>query len=204
MTFEYYDIPFRYNETTVKLLFQNPFTLFVYWDISDEDEQKFLNEYGEQAYYYSKLYLRIINETNGNSFEINVDPFAKSWYVNINEPNCRYKAEIFRKINNEYKFVAGSNILTIPTDKPCFNQNSHFRFVDKNTGRKEYIENINHAIKSINSIGSYNELIELELVENEIKNKKTVPYILNNPGSFNNISSGSRYNNNKEDWNARS
>ena len=39
---------------------------------------------------------------------------------------------------------------------------------------------------------------------NEIKNKKNVPYILNNPGSFSNISSGSRYNKNKEDWNARS
>ncbi len=193
MTFEYYDIPFRYNETIVKLLFQNPFTLFVFWDISDEDESKFLNEYGEHAYYYSKLYLRIINESNGNSFDINVDPFAKSWYVNISEPNCKYRAEIFRKINNEYKFIAGSNVLTIPTDKPCFNQDSYFRFVDNTTGEVKYIENINHAIKSINSIESYNEIIELELEENEIKNIKSVPYILNNPGSFNNISSGNWY-----------
>lgn len=35
---EYYDLPYRYNQTTVKLLAQTPNSLFVYWDISDDDK----------------------------------------------------------------------------------------------------------------------------------------------------------------------
>ena len=34
---EYYDLPYRYNQTVVKVLAQTPNTLFVYWDISDDD-----------------------------------------------------------------------------------------------------------------------------------------------------------------------
>ena len=32
---EHYELPYRYNETIVKILYQTPNTLFVYWDISD-------------------------------------------------------------------------------------------------------------------------------------------------------------------------
>ena len=34
---EYYDLPYRYNQTIVRILAQTPTTLFVYWDISDDD-----------------------------------------------------------------------------------------------------------------------------------------------------------------------
>ena len=36
---EYYDLPYKYNKTVIKALAQNPNTLFVYWEISDEDIQ---------------------------------------------------------------------------------------------------------------------------------------------------------------------
>ena len=34
---EYYDLPYRYNQTVVRVLAQTPTTLFIYWDISDID-----------------------------------------------------------------------------------------------------------------------------------------------------------------------
>ena len=36
---EYYDLPYRYNETVVKILAQTPKILFVYWDVSDNDRE---------------------------------------------------------------------------------------------------------------------------------------------------------------------
>ena len=39
---EYYDLPFRYNQTTVKILAQTPTNLFIYWDISDADKTSLL------------------------------------------------------------------------------------------------------------------------------------------------------------------
>ena len=37
---EYYDLPYRYNETEVRVLAQTHQKLFVYWDISDNDRKK--------------------------------------------------------------------------------------------------------------------------------------------------------------------
>ena len=39
---EYYDLPYRYNETVVKILYQTPTILFVYWDISDFDRENYI------------------------------------------------------------------------------------------------------------------------------------------------------------------
>ena len=47
---EYYDLPYRYNQTIVKLLYQTPTTLFIYWDISDEDREKYKETYGEDFF----------------------------------------------------------------------------------------------------------------------------------------------------------
>ena len=41
---EYYDLPYRYNQTVVKVLAQTPTTLFIYWDISDDDRKKYVEE----------------------------------------------------------------------------------------------------------------------------------------------------------------
>ena len=41
---EYYDLPYRYNETVVKILAQTPNTLFVYWDIADSDREKYIEK----------------------------------------------------------------------------------------------------------------------------------------------------------------
>ena len=47
---EYYDLPYRYNETIVKILYQTPDTLFVYWDIADSDREKYIKQYGENFF----------------------------------------------------------------------------------------------------------------------------------------------------------
>ena len=47
---EYYDLPYRYNETTVKILAQTPTTLFIYWDISDMDRASYIQKYGEDFF----------------------------------------------------------------------------------------------------------------------------------------------------------
>ena len=43
---EYYDLPYFYGQTVVKILAQTPNTLFVYWDISEKDREKFKQEFG--------------------------------------------------------------------------------------------------------------------------------------------------------------
>ena len=73
---EYYDLPYRYNETVVKILYQTPNTLFVYWDISDKDRENYIKQYGENFFNITRPVLIIHNITMNYSFEVPIDDFA--------------------------------------------------------------------------------------------------------------------------------
>ena len=74
---EYYDLPYRYNQTVVKVLAQTPTTLFIYWDISDEDRKRFEEQYGENFFESTKPILVVHNDTLGYSFEVEINDFAR-------------------------------------------------------------------------------------------------------------------------------
>ena len=120
---EYYDLPYRYNETTVKILYQTPNVLFVYWDISDEDREKFIKQYGENFFYNTKPILKIFNLTKNYNFEVEINDFANSWYINISDAACDYKVDLARKtikyeekLNTDYIYVSSSNNIEFPND----------------------------------------------------------------------------------------
>ena len=120
---EYYDLPYRYNQTIVKILAQTPTTLFVYWDISDDDRQNYINKYGFDFFEKTKPVLVIHNITNNYTYEIEINDFANSWYLKTEMPDCNYEIVLGRRnINNEYPiendfvFVTSSNKLQTPND----------------------------------------------------------------------------------------
>jgi len=121
---EYYDLPYRYNETVVKILYQTPTILFVYWDISDEDRENYIKQYGQNFFNNTKPVLKIYNLTKKYDFEVEINDFANSWYININDANCEYKVELARRtikyeenLNIEYIHVSSSNNIEFPNDR---------------------------------------------------------------------------------------
>lgn len=131
---EYYDLPYRYNQTVVKVLAQTPNTLFIYWDISDEDRENFVKEYGEDFFNNTKPVLVVRNDTMHYSFEIDIDDFANSWYLHVNDANCKYSIELGRRakyyneersmhIPNNYLYVTSSNEIDAPNDHVLFDKN---------------------------------------------------------------------------------
>ena len=140
---EYYDLPYRYNQTVVKVLAQTPTTLFIYWDISDEDRNNFVKQYGENFFNDTKPVLIIHNKTMNYSFEIDIDDFANIWYLHVNDANCEYYVELGRrnknnqnvKIPDNYLYVSSSNIIDAPNDHVLFDKslnNVYFRDVKTN------------------------------------------------------------------------
>lgn len=130
---EYYDLPYRYNQTVVKVLAQTPTTLFIYWDISDNDRANFVKQYGEDFFNYTKPVLVIHNKTMHYSFEIEIDDFANSWYLHVNDSNCEYTVELGRRpkyyneerhinISNNYLYVTSSNVIDSPNDHVLFDK----------------------------------------------------------------------------------
>ena len=120
---EYYDLPYRYNQTIVRILAQTPKMLFVYWDISDEDRQNLEVKYGSNFFSTTKPVLVIHNINKNYSFEVDINDFANSWYLHINDPDDKYTVELGRrpiyKDNNfytDYIYISSSNMIETPND----------------------------------------------------------------------------------------
>ena len=144
---ESYDLPYRYNETIVKILYQTPNTLFVYWDIADSDRENYIKHYGENFFNITRPVLIIHNDTMHYNFEIPINDFANSWYLHINDSKCDYRVELGRrpnyynkevtkeieeKIKTDYIYVSTSNEIESPNDHVLFYRN----------GQKLYFKNI--------------------------------------------------------------
>ena len=174
---EYYDLPYRYNQTIVKLLYQTPTTLFIYWDISDEDREKFKETYGEDFFEKTKPVLVVHNETKGYSFEVEINDFANCWYLNVNDSKCKYKIELGRKpfevmyngevtavkttpkITQNYIPITSSNEVESPNDHILFEKTQemvYFRNVKDNTITAKNIASLNF-VKSMGKVYKVND-----------------------------------------------
>ena len=134
---EYYDLPYRYNETVVKILAQTPTTLFIYWDISDDDRKKYIEEFGKDFFESTIPVLIVHNRTMNYSFEIEINDFANSWYFNVNNAKCDYEIELGRRpkpladnisLPNNYMHIASSNIIEAPNNHILFEKNQKILF----------------------------------------------------------------------------
>lgn len=192
---EYYDLPYRYNQTVVKVLAQTPTTLFVYWDISDEDKNKYIEQYGEYFFNNTKPVLKVYNITKGYDFELAINDFSNSWYLSVSDSNCDYKIELARRpinqyvsINNDYLYIASSNEIDSPNDHILFDELSkfvYFKNVKNNKIEKKDITNL-FLLKKINKLYSIQNFYK-ELYPEEAINIDRLD--LKNPSSNNPTSS---------------
>ena len=172
---EYYDLPYRYNETVVKILAQTPTTLFIYWDISDADRASYVQKYGKDFFEKTKPILIVTNKTINYSFEVEINDFANSWYLHVNDANCDYYVELGRRpityISNveNYIYVTSSNDIETPNNHILFDKLGNSVFF-KNV-KNNFINEVPIAsISYIKRLGKFCNIYELykEIYNNEI------------------------------------
>lgn len=176
---EYYELPYRYNQTIVKILAQTPNTLFVYWDISDEDRKNLKSIYGEHFFEITKPVLIIYNDTMGYSFEIDINDFANSWYIKTNDANCAYRIELGRRpipinynyiqnynpdeeikpVQTSYIYLTSSNEIKAPNDKILFNINKNVYY--RNVKTNEVVSKDISNILLLSNIGRFYNIFDL-------------------------------------------
>ena len=187
---EYYDLPYRYNQTVVKVLAQTPSTLFIYCDISDSDRKNYEKKYGENFFNNTKPVLIVHNDTLNYSFEVDINDFANSWYLHIPDSKCDYRIELGRrpivkteKLQDDYIYVTTSNEMEAPNDKILFNKDQKMVYY-KNVKTGSIIEKPINNLTFITNIGKiydiydlYREIYEDENVENiyDLKNRSSHP-----------------------------
>ena len=172
---EYYDLPQKYNQTVVKVLAQTPKTLFIYWEISDDDITKYKDQYGENFFETTKPVLIIHNDTLNYSFEVEINDFANSWYLHVNDSKSDYRIELGRRpiYNNEnikenYIYISSSNEIESPNDHILFNNSQkmvYFRNVKTN---QEFSKSIT-SLSFMRNMGKIYNIYDLykELYKNE-------------------------------------
>lgn len=145
---EYYDLPYRYNKTLVKILAQTPKTLFVYWDISDKDRIDYIKQFGEHFFENTKPVLIIHNTTMNYSFEIEINDFANCWYFNVNDEKCEYLVELGRRTKsnnlkpNNYFYITSSNKIESPNGHILFEKEQKILYFKNIKTNKVYSKNI--------------------------------------------------------------
>ena len=190
---EYYDLPYRYNQTIVKLLAQTPNSLFVYWDISDSDRENYVKKYGEDFFYITKPVLKIHNDTLNYDFEIEIDDFANGWYIHVNDADCKYRIDLARrpkyynsKIQDNYIYITSSNKIDAPNDHILFEKiTPDFRFKFRNVKNNQVnYKNISNILNSKNVIFK-NTFINIQQLYNLIYEKQNIEELntLSNPSS---------------------
>lgn len=175
---EYYDLPNLYNQTIVKILAQTPTILFVYWDISDEDKKMYLEKYGEDFFNNTVPYLSVTNKTKDYSFEVEINDYANSWYINIPDSDCKYDVTLFRKprnveIQQESVYITSSNDLQTPNDHILFDRLGKTVFF-KNVKTNEITSKDTSSLSFMNNIGRIYNIYDLykEIYKNELLEDK--------------------------------
>ncbi len=192
---EYYDLPYRYNQTIVKVLAQTPTNLFIYWDISDKDRKNFEKQYGDDFFQTTKPILIVHNDTLNYSFEVEINDFANSWYLHVADSKCDYRIELGRrpiakteKLNTDYIYVTTSNEIESPNDKILFDKNQkmvYFRNVKTGKQTQKQIS----SISFIRNMGKIYNIYDLYKTIYQDENIEEM-FDLSNPSSGN-PSSGS-------------
>ena len=182
---EYYDLPYRYNQTIVKVLAQTPKTLFVYWDISDEDRKNYIKQYGEDFFNTTKPVLIIHNVTMNYTFEIEINDFANCWYFNINDEKCEYVVELGRRpknidisIPNNYLHVTSSNKIESPNGHVLFEKAQKTLYYRDVKTNKTYSKDV----ANLEFIKYFGRIYNLTSLYKEIYKDENI-FDINNPTS---------------------
>ena len=199
---EYYDLPYRYNQTVVKVLAQTPNNLFIYWDISDEDRKNLKKQYGENFFEVTYPVLIVYNDTLNYHFEVSINDFANSWYLHVNDSKSDYRIELGRRpidynkfneniktINQDisnnisYIHISTSNEIESPNDRILYNKEQkmvYYRNVKTN-------QTISKPITSLSFIQNMGKIYNIYDFYKKLYNEENIEdlYNLSNPSSGN-------------------
>ena len=186
---EYYDLPTSYNKTVIKLLAQTPNTLFVYWELSLDDVDKFKKQYGDNFFETTKPVLIVHNDSLNYSFEVEINDFANSWYLHVNDAKSDYRIEIGRRpihsisnIKEDYIYITSSNEIESPNDRILFDKSQKMVYFKNTKTNKKIGKDV--SISFIKNMGKVYNIYDLY---KEFYNKENIDelYDLSNPSSSN-------------------
>jgi len=120
-------MPSGYGDSQITLLARDPYWLYAYWELSPESKDAFIRDFGLELWEKSVPALKVTNISKNESFFVRINDFSDSWYINVNDPNCLYVAELGRKVSERFFIsIANSNYVSTPGCSVSSNTAAYF------------------------------------------------------------------------------
>ena len=137
-------LPATYDENTMVMLAQNPETIFVYWELSNQLRDA-LTSCGD-------MYLRLhrLEETFGGGSlaileaEVIPPPYTKNWYFHNLLPCKVYFCELGCRMDGNFFTIITSNFVNSPSDLPC---GTELKFILAKARSEKKITPVNEGVE---------------------------------------------------------
>jgi hypothetical protein len=113
------------EKTEIVLLIKNPFWLYTYWNIYEETVENFELINGKNSWNSSQPFLRVYNHSTNYMYDIQINDFANSWYIKVDNPNNHYSIKFGRKFScgKFIEIITSNTVLTPPNDVSYIDRN---------------------------------------------------------------------------------
>lgn len=119
-----FDIPQHYGDNKIVLMTRDPWTIFSYWEINKDIEERVKAGAEEKGLEVQKSVLRVYRVSGGSSDpdleivnEFELRGWVSSWYIHVGEPGNEWIADIGLLCSNgEFLLLARSNRVRTPSN----------------------------------------------------------------------------------------
>lgn len=135
-----YHLPSGYNDSKITLLTRDPHWLYAYWEISEAKKSNFKYEFGEGLWERSVPVIKIVNVSKNTSTFIRVNDFSNNWFINVENTDSLYVAELGRFVADQFFInLVSSNYITTPSNSVSENTSACFvNYKDLHNGRFDF------------------------------------------------------------------
>jgi len=122
------DIPYQYDRDKIVLQVRDPHWLHAYWELRSQTIEGLKQRLGD-GFSRAKRVLRVydvtnvmFNGSNANSFfDIQINDFANSWYINTNGPGRAFCVDLGLMLaDGKFITILRSNVVQTPIDGPSW------------------------------------------------------------------------------------
>ncbi len=138
-----YELPVSYGDTRIVVQVRDPYWMHSYWEISQDKINLVCRDLGS-AINDARRILRvyditnvIFNGSNANKyFDIDINDYANSWYINPQEAGRSFCVEIgFLLADGRFVMLARSNCVSMPSDGPSTITDEEWMIVEEDFNR---------------------------------------------------------------------
>ena len=138
-----YELPDGYGDTRIIIQVRDPYWMHAYWEISEDKTNSVSRDLGRRLH-DARHILRVYDITNvifdgsnaNKYFDININDYASSWYINGGEAGRSFCVEIgYLLADGRFIMIARSNYINMPIDGPSTITDEEWMMVEDDFNR---------------------------------------------------------------------